>query len=81
MEESLDVRLARIEERLNYAVQQLEKLMVEFQGVAEVKRQVTRYSQDISQIQRIIYQARGMVLIVSAMVAFVAALIPEILIR
>ena len=81
MSETLDVRLARIEERLHHVVHQLEKLMAEAHGLAEMQQEVGRHRQELQRLHATVHQARGMAVIISAIVAFVAAHVPEIFMK
>jgi hypothetical protein len=79
--ESTQVRLARMEERLNYISAQLDKLLVEADGFSFIKQSVKRHKEDLARVHGIINRARGMAIIVSAIVAFVAALLPDIFLK
>ncbi|MFZ2619776.1 MAG: hypothetical protein WAX89_02790 [Alphaproteobacteria bacterium] len=79
--ENNDSRLARIEERLQYMTNQLAKLLVEADGLPTLKRDVERHHADITELRVYALHLRGMAVIVSAIVGFVASWLPELIMK
>jgi hypothetical protein len=70
-----------MEERLSYISTQLDKLLSEADGLGFMKKSVKGHEEELARIHGIINRARGMAIIVSAMVAFIAALLPELFLK
>ena len=75
--ESFEVRLARIEERLQHITLQLDRLLEDSGGVQYMRQTLGNHANDIAKLREGMSHARGIAVVVSAVVGMLAAILPE----
>lgn len=78
-EDDIAVRLARIEERMVFVSQQVEGLAKDVKLTVPLGYSLNQHQADMRHLRSQIAQAKGAMVVISAVVAFIASVLPEFL--